>query len=126
MAEINQKTDWEKVKCVLTPIFTGEQTPGILMAVSVIVALILANFGWAEQLHEFWEYPLSIYLKELELSLTLHEFVNDGLMAIFFFIIGLEIKREIIAGELSNINRQCCLYCVLWAGLFFRPLYTCT
>lgn len=122
MVEIRQKTRWEKFKGVIAPIFSGELASGVLMAVAVIVALLFANSGWSEEFHDFWEYPLNIKLNEAELSLTLHEFVNDGLMAIFFFTIGLEIKREIIAGELSNLKKAMLPILCALGGLVFPAL----
>ena len=105
MVEIKYKTLWERFKGVITPFFSGNLVSGVLMVAAAITALVFANTDLAPQFHEFWEYCLHIQLNEAELSLTLHEFVNDGLMAIFFFSIGLEIKREIIAGELSNFKK---------------------
>lgn len=105
MVEIRHKTLWERFKGIITPFFSGNLVSGVLIVVAVITALVFANTDLAPQFHEFWEYRLNIQLNEAKLSLTLHEFVNDGLMAIFFFVIGLEIKREIIAGELSNFKK---------------------
>ncbi|NNE76284.1 MAG: Na+/H+ antiporter NhaA [Pricia sp.] len=118
MVELKQKTRWERFKGVLTPIFSGEPASGVLMAISVVIALILANSGWAKEFHEFWEYPLNIGVNTAELNMTLHQFVNDGLMAIFFFTIGLEIKREIIAGELSNLKKAMLPVLGALGGLF--------
>lgn len=77
-------------------------TGGIVLFVSALVALIAANSPWAEEWHHIWEHKLSIGVDEYVLSKTLHHWINDGLMAIFFFVIGLELKREVMAGELST------------------------
>jgi NhaA family Na+:H+ antiporter len=73
------------------------------LILSAVVAIILANSPWSHWYHEIWHYPVSIsFGDDINLSMSLHHWINDGLMAIFFFVIGLELKREIVAGELSN------------------------
>ena len=79
----------------------------ILIAVTVL-ALIVANSGWGDTYRAFWEKTVSFSIGNFNLfshgqeSLTLLEFINDFLMALFFFTVGLEIKREILVGELST------------------------
>ncbi|MCB9187860.1 MAG: Na+/H+ antiporter NhaA [Flavobacteriales bacterium] len=75
---------------------------GIILFISVIAALVIANSPWSFSFNEIWEYDFSIKLGSHEVSKSLHHWINDGLMAIFFFVIGLELKREIMNGELSN------------------------
>src|SRR6185312_4898105 len=67
-----------------------------------ITALVLANSPLAEAYERVWQIRLTFGITEHSLSLTLHEWVNDGLMAVFFLLVGLEIKRELIVGELSS------------------------
>lgn len=79
----------------------------ILIAVTIL-ALIVANSGWGDTYRAFWEKTVSFSIGNFNLfshgqeSLTLLEFINDFLMALFFFTVGLEIKREILVGELST------------------------
>jgi Na+:H+ antiporter, NhaA family len=90
---------------LITPIqkfISNSTTSGIILFVSALIALIAANSPWAEEYHHLWEHKLSIGYDEFIISKDLHHWINDGLMAVFFFVIGLELKREIIAGELSN------------------------
>ena len=90
---------------VIEPIgrfINNSTTSGIVLFVSAVVALVLANSPWAEEYHHIWEHKLSIGYDEYVISKTLHHWINDGLMAVFFFVIGLELKREVLAGELSN------------------------
>ena len=69
-------------------------------------ALILANTGWGSAIDDFWETELVlIEVGDFHLQESLRYWVNDGLMAIFFFVVGLEIKREVTAGELSEFRR---------------------
>ncbi|MGS2740810.1 Na+/H+ antiporter NhaA [Sinomicrobium sp. M5D2P17] len=82
-----------------------EHSGGIMLFLAVIVALILANSPFQHAYSEFWETPLDIEFGTHYLDYTLHEWVNDGLMAMFFFIVGLELKREMIAGELASFRK---------------------
>lgn len=75
---------------------------GIVLLVSTAVALIWANSGWAASYHHLWETPISIGASEFGLTMSLHHWVNDGFMAVFFFLVGLEIKREVLVGELAS------------------------
>lgn len=75
---------------------------GIILFFAAFISLILSNSPWAEAFHHFWEVHFSIGFSDWQLSKSLHHWINDGLMAIFFFVVGLELKRELISGELSN------------------------
>lgn len=77
---------------------------GIVLLGATVLALGLANSPWGDAFHHFWELRVGIRLGPWQLGGTLHHFINDGLMAVFFFLVGLEIKREVIAGELSSIS----------------------
>jgi len=74
----------------------SEQASSILLLLVTILALVIANSALAEHYHHFWHHHV--------LGLSLEEWVNDGLMAIFFLLIGLELKRELYVGELSSVN----------------------
>lgn len=99
---------WEKAfDSVLTPIeeFIHRQTTsGILLMLCAVIALVLANTHWAEEYHHFLKTYISIGVGEWKLSMSLHHWINDGLMALFFFVVGLELKRELLVGELSNLK----------------------
>jgi NhaA family Na+:H+ antiporter len=82
-----------------------EASGGILLLFFTIIALVWANSSWGHYYHEFWEYHLTIGIGNFELSKSLLHWINDGLMVIFFFVVGLEIKRELIAGELSSVKQ---------------------
>jgi len=75
---------------------------GIVLAACAAIALYLANSGYADAYFSLWETPFSVGFGDLALSKPLILWINDGLMAVFFFLVGLEIKREILAGELSG------------------------
>lgn len=82
-----------------------QASSGILLLAATLLALVWANSGWAQSYFDLWETYLSILVGNLELSETLVHWVNDGLMVIFFFVVGLEIKREVLVGELATPRR---------------------
>jgi NhaA family Na+:H+ antiporter len=82
-----------------------ESLSGMLLFGATVLALILANSPLAEQFHSLWQYKLGISTSGFELIKPLILWINDGLMAIFFFLIGLEIKRELLIGELNSTKK---------------------
>ena len=79
-----------------------ESSGGIVLLVCTALALGWANSPWADSYHRLWEIPLTVGFSGRGLSLSLHHWINDGLMAVFFFLVGLEIKREMLVGELAS------------------------
>lgn len=77
---------------------------GVLLMICTAVALYLANSSWQHDYHEILTTPIDIGLGNSHLKLDIHHFINDALMAIFFFVVGLEIKREVLVGELSHVS----------------------
>jgi Na+:H+ antiporter, NhaA family len=78
---------------------------GILLIAAAVVALVWANSPWGNSYAELWGTKLSVGLGNLSLEKDLTHWINDGLMAVFFLLVGLEIKREILVGELSSPRR---------------------
>jgi Na+:H+ antiporter, NhaA family len=78
---------------------------GVLLIAAAIVALVWANSPWGESYAALWETQLSVDLGDFSLEKDLTHWINDGLMAVFFLVVGLEIKREILVGELSSPRR---------------------
>ncbi len=99
---------WERTfNRVLSPFeeFIHRQTTsGLLLMATAIIALILANSSLAEDYQHFIHTPVIFTIGGWGIDMTLHHWVNDALMALFFFVVGLELKREIMVGELSNIR----------------------
>ena len=97
---------WEKnFDRILTPFeeFIHRQTTsGLLLMVSAIIALILANGPLAEAYFDFVHTYASVGFGEWKLKMTVHHWINDGLMVLFFFVVGLELKREFLVGELAK------------------------
>lgn len=79
---------------------------GIILIFATIAALIWANSSFYDSYHHLWhELKVGFVWGEINMVGSLHHWINDGLMALFFFIIGLEIKREIMGGELSSMKK---------------------
>jgi len=95
----------------LVDLLRNERVGGILMLVATAAALVWANSRWSgryEQVREYvpWHAPdATVAGLPFHLSLTLQEWVTDGILAIFFFVVGLELKREIVSGQLRQISR---------------------
>jgi len=115
---------WERAfKRVLTPFeeFIHHQTTsGLLLMGAAIIALFLANGSLAEAYQHFIHTPVKVAIGDWGIDMSLHHWVNDALMALFFFVVGMELKREIMAGELSDI-RQAALPIVAAIGGMVVP-----
>jgi NhaA family Na+:H+ antiporter len=85
--------------------FKIEVFGSILLLIATAAALMWANSRWGNYYFALWENDLSFKVKDFTLSKSFIDWINDGLMAIFFFLIGLEIKREIMIGELSTLKK---------------------
>lgn len=83
-----------------------EKSGGLVLGISVILALFFANSFLHSSYFEVLQYKLGIFFEgKTYFEFSIHQWINDGLMAIFFFVVGLELKREIVAGELSDIRK---------------------
>lgn len=82
-----------------------QSSSGIILLATTIIALVWANSAFSESYQSFWNYELGFTSDSFELKKPLILWVNDGLMAIFFFLIGLEIKREFLIGELNSTKK---------------------
>jgi len=99
---------WEKAFSKISTPFEhfihAQTTTGMILMIMTVLALILANTPLTESYVQFFHTKVDIAIGSWKLSHSIHHWINDGLMAVFFFIIGLEIKREILVGELSNFK----------------------
>lgn len=82
-----------------------EAASGVLLLAAAVVALAWANSPWSDIYTSLWSTPLGVRLGGLAFERDLRWWVNDGLMTVFFFVVGLEIRREIHRGELSDLRR---------------------
>ena len=79
-----------------------EAAGGAVLLLFTISALVLSNSPWARVLEHFWEAPIGLDVGSVRFARSLREWINDGLMTLFFFLVALELKRELILGELNN------------------------
>lgn len=82
-----------------------EVSSGILLLAAALLALLWANSPWGTTYVDLWHTTLTVEISGHGISMDLQHWINDGLMAVFFFIVGLEIKREVLVGELSSFRQ---------------------
>ena len=93
---------------VLRPVHAflrAESAGGILLLASAVAALVWANSPWGQSYHDFWHTEFTVGTEQFHRAMSLEHWVNDGLMVIFFLLVGLEIKREVLFGELTSLRR---------------------
>lgn len=89
---------------VVRVLLKDEASSGKFLLAAVAIALIFMNSPWSAAFQRFWDQTLTISLGGWGISETLQHWIDEGLMAVFFLVAGLEIKREIVKGELRNIR----------------------
>lgn len=100
-----------------------QTSSSIILFSATVAALILANSPLSEQFLDFWKNYITFSLPGFELSKPIYKWINDGLMAIFFFLIGLEIKREILSGELSHVKKASLPFFAAIGGMIIPALF---
>ncbi|HSN53311.1 MAG TPA: Na+/H+ antiporter NhaA [Candidatus Sulfomarinibacteraceae bacterium] len=83
----------------------SEVTGSVLLVTAALAAMVLANSAWSGIYSDLLHTYIGVSWGDATFELTLHHWVNDGLMVIFFFVVGLEIKRELVVGELSSLDK---------------------
>lgn len=83
----------------------AEASSGILLMAAAVIALIWANSPWAVSYTQLWQAKLTVAIGTFEISKAAILWINDGLMAVFFLLVGLEIKRELLLGQLSSFRQ---------------------
>jgi Na+:H+ antiporter, NhaA family len=118
MEQTSEKFEHEKVRVLyapwernldrlLTPFekFVSHQaTAGLILMFVAFVALVWANSGWGDIYRHVLHLPISFGFAEIIIKKSLQHWINDGLMTLFFFVVGLELKREFLVGELSSVR----------------------
>lgn len=97
-------------------------TGGIVLFIAAMIAIFFANSEWSEEYAHFWHQHIAISFLGKTLDLPLHHWINDGLMAIFFFVVGLELKRELSNGELSSPKKALTPIVAAVGGMIFPAL----
>lgn len=117
---------WERVFLkIATPLerfIHAQTTTGLILFFTTIIALILANSPYSQLYQDIFHIPISISIGSWQLSQSFSHWINDGLMTFFFFLVGLEIKREILIGELSNIKVAILPIVAALGGMIFPAL----
>ena len=113
---------FEKISTPFEAFLHAQMTTGIILMVMTVVALLLANSAFSEPYAHFFHTKIDLTIGSWALSHTIHHWINDALMAIFFFLIGLEIKREVSVGELSNIKVAILPILAAIGGMLFPAL----
>ncbi len=121
--EQNQfKTPIEKLTFPIQEFLHKQASGGILLILCTIIALVWANSPLAESYYHLWHTYISLDIGGLGLKYSLHHWINDGLMVIFFFVVGLEIKRELLVGELSSVKKAALPISAALGGMIFPAL----
>ncbi len=100
----------------------AEQLSGIILILCALIALFLTNFVLFEDYNSFWNTKITAKVGDIGLEKSITLWISDGIMAIFFFVIGLEIKREILTGELNSL-RKASLPIIAALGGMFVPAF---
>jgi len=95
----------DKVTKPLEKFLHVEAASGVVLLACTVVALVLANSGASEWYLGLWKTRVSIAFGSFRMDHPLYHWINDGLMAVFFFVIGLEVKRELVVGELNDLRK---------------------
>ena len=90
---------------MLREFIVSETTAGFCLFLAAVLAIIVDNSSWAHYYHDILHHVWTLHLHVVVLSKSIHHWVNDGLMTIFFLLVGLEIKRELFEGELSSLSQ---------------------
>jgi NhaA family Na+:H+ antiporter len=104
-----------KVVDPLTDFLDDEVVGGLLLLIAAVLALVWANSPWSDAYFDLWHTHVNVGIGDAAIDLDLHGWVNDLLMAVFFFVVGMEIKRELVTGELQD-RRAAALPAIAAAG----------
>lgn len=99
-----------------------EAISGILLFIATVAAVIVANSSLGQAYYDLWHMPFGMNLGDLSISMTLTYWIDDGLMALFFLMVGLEIKREMTIGELSSVSKASFPIVAALGGMFIPAL----
>jgi NhaA family Na+:H+ antiporter len=117
---------WERAFTrILTPFeefIQRQTTSGLLLMGTAIIALILANSGVADTWHALVHTPISLHVGPWGIDMSLNRWVNEGLMALFFFVVGMELKREMLAGELADLRQAALPFIAAIGGMVMPAL----
>lgn len=84
----------------------NQTTGGILLLICAIAAVVIATIPGEQTIEKVWGQTATLAVGDFSIGMSVRDWINDGLMAVFFFVVGLEIKREMLVGQLSSIRRS--------------------
>ncbi len=89
----------------LDQFISKEALSGVILFIATVLAVVVANSPFAKEYYDLWHMPLGLTFGSFDISMSLTMWIDDGLMALFFLMVGLEIKREMLIGELSSVQK---------------------
>jgi len=113
----------ERITAPLHRFMASAPAGGLVLLACACIAMLWANSPWAPSYHALWDAPVAVSIGSLQARLTLHVLINDGLMAVFFFLVGLEIKREVLVGELASFRRAALPVSAALGGMLVPALF---
>jgi NhaA family Na+:H+ antiporter len=103
--------------------FNSEKSGGFMLLGCTLISLVIANSGWGESYVHFWHEKVGVISPGLQLKYSIEHWINDGLMTVFFLLVGLEIERELYAGELKEIRNALLPIGAAIGGMLFPALF---
>lgn len=99
-----------------------ETSTACLLLLFSVISLIIANSPWSKSFLSIWDIPLGIHVGNFQFSRSIHSWINDGLMTLFFFFVSLELKREIVLGELREPRKAAFPIIAAFGGMLIPAL----
>ena len=99
-----------------------QKTASVVLVVCTILALVIANSAWSHKYNALLETPLGIVFGQSTISMDVRHWINEGLMTFFFFLLGIEIKREILVGEIKSARRLAPIFAAATGGMLVPAL----
>jgi Na+:H+ antiporter, NhaA family len=109
---------------LFTEFFESEQASGVILIVCTLAAIVIANSPFGKGFLDFWHLKVGFEIGEMHLQYSVEHWINDGLMALFFLLIGLEIERELYVGELSDVKNASLPIVAALGGRQYPPCST--
>lgn len=94
-----------KVRGMLHSFLESQTSGGLVLLICTVIALVVANVPALQHLQELWHIEAGFSIGNFKIEMSVMHWINDALMAVFFFVVGLEIKREMLVGELSSVKK---------------------
>jgi NhaA family Na+:H+ antiporter len=116
------KSQIEQITMPFQEFSKAESSSGILLIGFMLIALIWANSPWSASYEALWQTYVTVGIGDFMIDKPLLLWINDGLMAVFFFVVGLEIKRELLVGELSSMRQAMFPIAAAAGGMIFPAI----